>query len=258
MTPAQVAALGVVQGVAEVVPVSSSAQLVLLPWLLRWEEPADRTTFAAGLHAGSCVGIGWALRRELLALDRRTLAMVAGATVPAAVGGLLAADAVEERLGRPPQLAVLLASAGALLWWADARAGAAARHVGPREATYAGLAQVAALVPGVSRSGATLTALRLAGVEPGAAQRFTLLLSLPVTAGAAVLTLARTPRPRVAAALRLLAPGAVTAAAAGATAVTVLDTHSSGVVRGAALYRLGLAAVTARQLHRRGRHEGSL
>jgi undecaprenyl-diphosphatase len=242
-----------VQGIAEVVPVSSSAQLVLLPWLLPAQQPADRTTFAAGLHAGSCLGIAWALRQDLLTLDRRTLAVIAAATVPAAGAGLLAADAVEQRLGRPPQLAVLLASAGALLWWADARAGGAGRReVGGREAAYAGLAQVAALVPGVSRSGATLTALRLAGVEREAAQRFTLLLSLPVTAGAAVLTLARTPRPRLAAALRFLAPGAVSAAVAGATTVTALDTHGEGVVRGAALYRLGLAAGTARQLRRRG------
>ncbi len=253
------------QGVAEVVPVSSSAQLALLPWLLGWEQPADRTTFAAGLHAGSCLGITWALRRDLLALDRRTILLLAAATVPAAAAGFLAADVVEERLGRPPQLAALLAGAGALLWWADARAGrrdgdpvhdtpGASRSgpVGAREAAYAGLAQVVALVPGVSRSGATLTALRLAGVEREAARRFTLLLSLPVTAGAAVLTLSRTPRPRLAAALRLLAPGAVTAALAGATSVMALRGHGPEQVRGAALYRLGLAAVVARRSYRRG------
>ena len=238
------------QGIAEVVPVSSSAQLVLVPLLLGWEQPSDRTTFAAGLHAGSCLGIGWAVRQDLLALDRRTLVLVAAATVPAAVAGLLAADAVEERLGRPAQLAALLAGAGVLLWWADARDGS--RQVGAREAAVAGLAQVVALVPGVSRSGATLTALRLAGVEREAAQRFTLLLSLPVTAGAAVLTLARTPRARLLPSLRLLAPGAVTAAVAGATTVTAFDTRRSAVVAGAALYRLGLAAVIARQLQRQG------
>ena len=257
VTPAQVAALGVAQGVAEVVPVSSSAQLVLLPWLLRWEPPADRTTFAAGLHAGSCLGIAWAVRGDLLALDRRTLGLIAAATVPAAAAGLLAADAVEQRLGRPPQLAVLLAGAGALLWWADTRAARQAPEgsgVGAREAAYAGLAQVVALVPGVSRSGATLTALRLAGVERAAAQRFTLLLSLPVTAGAAGLTLARTPRPRLAAALRLIAPGAVTAALAGATSVSAVRGRGRGPVIGAALYRLGIAVVVARRLS----HEGEL
>jgi hypothetical protein len=65
-----------------VVPVSSSAQLVLLPWLLGWTPARDRTTFAAGLHAGSCLGIAWALRGELRALDRRTLLLVAGASLP--------------------------------------------------------------------------------------------------------------------------------------------------------------------------------
>jgi undecaprenyl-diphosphatase len=243
-----VAALGAVQGVAEVVPVSSSAQLVLLPWLLGWEPPADRTTFAAGLHAGSCLGITWALRHDLLALDRRTAALVAGATLPAVAAGYLAADVVEQRLGRPPQLAALLAGAGALLWWADVRAQGSGAAVGPREAALAGLAQVAALAPGVSRSGATLTALLLAGVEREAAQRFTLLLSLPITVGAAVLTLARTPRPQLRPALRHLAPGALTAAVAGATTVTLARGRGRSVVRGAALYRLGVAAGVARRL----------
>jgi hypothetical protein len=108
--------------VAEVVPVSSSAQLVLLPWLLGWPPARDRTTFAAGLHAGSCLGIAWAMRGELRALDRRTALLVAGASLPAAVAGALAADAVEERLGRPSQLAALLAVAGLGMWAVDARA----------------------------------------------------------------------------------------------------------------------------------------
>lgn len=261
MRPGQVAALGVVQGVAEVVPVSSSAQLVLLPWLLRWEQPADRTAFAAGLHAGSCLGIAFALRRDLRGLDRPTAVQIAAATVPAAVAGLVAADAVEERLGRPPQLAALLAAAGALLWWADARAERRTHAPGPssqpavapprvsaREASYAALAQVAALVPGVSRAGATLTALRLAGVDRAAAERFTLLLSLPVAAGAAVLTLARADRATACA----VAPGTVTAAFAGAAAATLSLRRGGGSARGAALYRLGVAAVVARRLLREG------
>lgn len=246
--------LGLTQGVAEVVPVSSSAQLVLLPWLLGWAPPADRTTFAAGLHAGSCLGIAWAARDDLRRLDRRTLAQLAAATVPAAVSGYVAADAVEQRLGRPHQLAALLAGAGALLWWADAHAEGhrAGADVGPREAAYAGLAQVTALVPGVSRSGATLTALRLAGVDREAAQRFSLLLSLPVTAGAAVLTLARTPRAELVGSLRRLAPGALAAAGAGATTVTLSRRRGRRSLRGAALYRLGLAAVVVRRLAREG------
>lgn len=243
---------------------SSSAQLVLLPWLLRWEQPADRTTFAAGLHAGSCLGIAWVLRDDLRALRRRELLVLAAVSAPAAVAGLVAADVVEERLGRPPQLAALLAGAGALMWWVDARAATrpviasdprgasdAVMGVGGRGAALAAVAQVAALVPGVSRSGATLTALRAAGVDRAAAERFTLLMSLPVTAGAAGLTLARADR----AALRSMAPGlltgAGTAAVAGAAAAAGRRARPGRPLMGAALYRLVLAAVVARRLRQR-------
>ncbi len=259
------------QGVAEVVPVSSSAQLVLLPWLLGWEQPADRTTFAAGLHAGSCLGIAWALRSELRALHPGEIALLAGASIPAAAAGLLAADVVEERLGRPPQLAALLAGAGALMWWVDARAAtrdgrrvvtvrpsravtatAAPRPVTPVQSALAGLAQAAALVPGVSRSGATLTALRAAGVDRAAAERFSLLLSLPVTAGAAGLTLARTDRSTLRALGPGLAAGTVTAALAGAVAATRRTARPGTPLTGAALYRLGLAAGVVARLVRKG------
>lgn len=245
---------------------SSSAQLVLLPWLAGWSPPEDRTTFGAALHAGSCVGICWALRRELRALTVRELAVLAAVSIPAAAAGALAADAVEERLGRPPQLAALLAGAGALMWWVDARA-ARRDHLEPQslldtrgvsdsdrrlstipvtagQAALAGLAQVAALVPGVSRSGATLTALRAAGVERPAAQRFSLLMSLPITAGAAGLTLARA---------RSVPPGVLPGSAAAAVAGALAVRRSPGrSLAWPALYRLGLAAVVARRLVREG------
>lgn len=278
-------ALGAVQGVAEVVPVSSSAQLVLLPWLAGWAPPEDRTTFGAALHAGSCLGICWSLRHDLRALTVRELAVLAAVSVPAAAAGAVAADAVEERLGRPPQLAGLLAAAGALMWWVDARAArrppaaapyrrdhqddhvrkgglfsrdhpddhvnragegeeSAAHRVRPRQAALAGLAQTAALVPGVSRSGATLTALRAAGVARPAAERFSLLMSLPITAGAAGLTLARA---------RSIPPGALPGAAAAAVAGALAVRRRPGrSLAGPAIYRLGLAAVVARRLVREG------
>jgi undecaprenyl-diphosphatase len=234
------------QGVAEVVPVSSSAHLTLLPWLLGWEQPADRTTFAAGLHAGSCFGIAWVLRSDLRVLDRRTTVLLAASTVPAALAGLLAADAVEARLGRPPQLAGLLAGASLLMWAADRRPQNRSA-VGPREAAFASFAQVLALAPGVSRSGATLTALRAAQVERAAASRFALLMSLPVTGGAALLTLALSRR----APLRELAVGAPAAALAGGLAAAAQQRRPGRPVRAAALYRLGLAAVVAVRLRRR-------
>lgn len=289
---------------------------MLLPWLLGWEQPADRTAFGAGLHAGSCLGIAWALRDDLRRLSLRDAAGLVAVSVPAAVAGTLAADTVEERLGRPPQLAALLAGAGALMWWVDARAerarqgqgepalaqnppvqvqdahvpappSAEATHewpvavtvrphrhgpappggrtappdshrawrvasVDPTAAAVAGVAQVAALVPGVSRSGATLTALRALGVDRATARRFTLLMSLPITAGAAAHSLTRADR----GVLRELGPGlaagGVAAAVAGAAAATAQRRRPDRPLAGAALYRLGLAAVVAHRLTRKG------
>jgi undecaprenyl-diphosphatase len=239
-----------VQGAAEALPVSSSAQLTLLPWLLGWDPAPGRTTFAAGLHAGSCAGVAWALRDELGPLlttptGRRTAALLAAATVPAALAGALLADPVEQRLGRPPQLAALLAAAGAALWLADRRPQRTAT-VGPREAALAAGAQVLALAPGVSRSGAVLTALRAAGVEREAATRFSLLLSLPITVGAAVLTLGRADRELLLALRRPLTTG-IPAAALAAAGVTRLARRGT-TTPGAVAYRLGLAAVVARRL----------
>ncbi len=220
---------------------SSSAQLTLLPWLLGWEQPADRTTFAAGLHAGSCAGMVVALRRDLGSLDRRTAKLVLLTSLPAAVAGLAAQDVVERRLGGPGPTAALLAGAGALLWAADRRP--EDRGVGPREAAVAALAQVAALAPGVSRAGATLTALRAVRVRREEAARFAVLMSLPVTAGAALRTSLRA----------RTAPRAVPSVLAGVATITasaVVNRASRRFVSAAALYRAGLAGAVAVRLGR--------
>jgi undecaprenyl-diphosphatase len=236
--------LGVVQGVAEVLPVSSSAQLSLLPWLLDWEPAADRTGFAAGLHAGSTIGLAAALRADLATLDRRTTGRLVLSTVPAALAGLLGGDLIESRLGRPGPTAALLATAGALLWAADTRPSSGT--VGTRDLAAAAGAQVLALAPGVSRSGATITAFRARAVQRQDAFRTSLLMSLPVTAGAAGLTVLRT---------RSLPPPVPTALAAGAAYVTArrVDGASSRVLSGSAVYRLALATAVAVRLSNVGR-----
>lgn len=234
--------LGAVQGVTEVVPVSSSAHLALLPGLLGWPEPADRTLFAAALHAGSCAGLLWALRHELTLPD---LLAATAASAPAAVVGLVAHDAVEARLGRPLPTAALLAGAGLLMAVADRRP--SDRPLGRRDRAAAGLAQVAALAPGVSRSGAALTALRARRVPLPEAARWSLLMSLPVTAGAAGLTLLRAD-PR---SLRLLAPWLVAGVPAAAVGAALAVGRAPRGLHGAALYRLGFAAAVVAR-HRKG------
>lgn len=171
--------------------------------------------------------------------------LVAASTVPAAVAGLLAAELVEARLGRPGPTAAVLAAAGSVMWAADRRP-STLTVVGPREAAAAALAQVIALVPGVSRSGATLTALRLLQVDSRVAEHFSLLMSLPVTAGAAALTLARAGRLPTGE----LAVGVGLAALSSAAALTALDRRGVRTTTGAALYRLAVAAAVAVRLVR--------
>lgn len=163
------------------------------------------------------------------------LALLAGATVPAALGGLLLQDVVEQRLGTRRQLAALLAGAGGLLWLADRRP--EQRGVGARAAAAAGLAQLVALAPGVSRSGAVLTALRLCGVRRSEAHRFAALMSLPVTAGATGLTLLR------ARSLRgVPLAGIPVAAVVAAGSTSGQRRHGALPVGWSAAYRLALAA----------------
>lgn len=216
---------------------SSSAHLTAIPWLLGWPAPPHRTTFAAGLHAGSCLGIALALGRPA----PRTAALAAVTCLPAAAAGLLGADAVERRLGRPAQLAALLAGGGALLALADRRP--QEQSVGPQGAALAALAQVAALAPGISRSGAALTALRAARVGRAEAERFSLLMSLPVTAGAAALTLLRSDRRQLRSLAGPLATGAPAAAAAGFLAARLRARRGGHALVSFALYRLAFAAV---------------
>ena len=213
---------------------SSSAQVTLLPWLFGWSPPADRTTFAAGLHAGSSVGVAWAVRHDV---DRPALVLLT--SLPAAAAGLLAQDAVERRLGRPGPTAALLAGAGVLLWLADRRP--EDRSVGTREAAVAALAQVVALAPGISRSGASLTALRALGVRREEAMRFSMLMSLPITAGAAALTAVRS----------RTKPAPVPSALAAVSAFLswrAVDRASFRVATGAAVYRALVAAAVAGRL----------
>lgn len=237
------------QGLTEVVPVSSSAHLALLPWLLRWPEPPHGTALAAGLHGASCAGILLALRAD--PPDPRTAALALATSVPAAAAGLLAADAVEARLGHPAQVGVLLGLAGLALAAADRRP--QSRGVDARVAALAALAQVVALAPGVSRSGACLTALRAAGVRRRDAERFALLMSLPVTAGAAGLSLLRAEPAALRALAGPLAVGAPAAAAAAYAGVVRLTPRGGRSLLGPAVYRLALAALVIRTARRRDR-----
>ena len=193
--------MGVFQGITEFLPISSSAHLIVVPWLFAWEEPLLHSlVFDVGLHFGTLLAIVVYFWRDWLVLlggvpmlyrpaqspaARQLWAVVVG-TVPAAVLGLLFQDAIEAYLRSPLQIAVVLAVMGVVIAYAD-RVGRMERplsDIGWREAIWVGLAQACALVPGVSRSGATMSAARLLGFDRVAAARFSFLLSTPITLAA--------------------------------------------------------------------------
>jgi undecaprenyl-diphosphatase len=201
----QALGLGLVQGATELLPISSSAHLILVPWLADWEylEENDEfnQTFAVALHLGTLVAVtgyfwsdlvaltlAWfrSVRRRRVATPEERMAwFVVVATAPAAVVGALGSEAIPEHLGEPWQIAILLAVFGALLWIADRRpARQGMGDLGVREAVLVGVAQSLALAPGVSRSGITITAGRFLGLGRDEAARVAFLLLVPITLGA--------------------------------------------------------------------------
>jgi undecaprenyl-diphosphatase len=201
----QALGLGLVQGATELLPISSSAHLILVPWLADWEylEENDdfNQTFDVALHLGTLVAVvvyfwsdlvalilAWfrsLRRRSVLDAEERTAWLVVVATVPAALVGALGSEAIPEHLGEPWQIAILLAVFGLLLWIADRRpARRGMGDLGLRAALVVGVAQSLALAPGVSRSGITITAARFFGLGRDEAARLAFLLLVPVTLGA--------------------------------------------------------------------------
>ena len=201
----QALVLGVVQGLTELLPISSSGHLILVPWLGEWRylERNDEfnQTFGVALHLGTLLAVvsyfrsdiarllvawvGSVRRRRIESDDERIAWFVAIATVPAAVAGGLGDEAVAEHLGEPWQIAILLAVFGVVLWLADRTpARRAMADLGLGTALAVGLAQSLALAPGVSRSGVTISVARFLGLDRDTAARFSFLLLVPIVLGA--------------------------------------------------------------------------
>ncbi|MBA2358118.1 MAG: undecaprenyl-diphosphate phosphatase [Actinobacteria bacterium] len=203
----QALALGLVQGATELLPISSSGHLILVPWLADWryleQDDAFNQTFDVALHLGTLVAVigyfarelwtllgAWATsvrRRRIETSDERIAWAVALATIPAAAAGAALEDPITKHLGEPWQIAILLAVFGVVLWVADRTPPRRElRDLSLPTALGIGLAQMLALAPGVSRSGITISAGRFLGLERDAAARFSFLLLVPITLGAVV------------------------------------------------------------------------
>lgn len=262
----QALVLGIVQGLTELLPISSSGHLILVPWLARWRylETHDEfnKTFDVALHLGTLVAViayfwsdvvrivaAWFRsvgRRSISTVDERVAWYVLAASIPAAIAGAVGESVIEDHLGQPWQIAILLAIFAVVLWIADRT---------PQRRTIedlrfwpafaVGVSQILALMPGVSRSGITISAGRSLGLDRDSAARFAFLLLIPIVFGAVLfkglkdVVLGSLP----AGSTGPFVVGTVAAAAAGLVAIDVLlgylrrNDYSLFV-----LYRLAVAA----------------
>ncbi|HEY4451847.1 MAG TPA: undecaprenyl-diphosphate phosphatase [Solirubrobacteraceae bacterium] len=260
-------ALGLLQGPAELLPISSSAHTSLLPWLLGWPyaqlEGSSRKSFEVALHAGAALALAVEMRRELTlaarGLDPRGAFVLGLSLAPAALAGYALRAPIERRLGGPGSIAAGLTAGAIAMVLADANGQRRDRaDVGARDGLALGLAQAAALIPGVSRHGATLTAARSRGFAPAGAEALSWETGLPVILAAAAFE-ARRLRGGAAQGTR---PAALAAGGASAFASTLASAEAMRGRRAGdralapfAAYRLVLAGVVvlARRRHRRRR-----
>lgn len=254
-------ALGLLHGPAELLPVSSSGHITLVPFLLGWPypdlEPDLRKAFEVALHAGTAAGLLIALRGEVAEavrdFDRRRLTLLAGSFLPPAIVGLTLEGPIERRLGTPASIAAGLVLGSIAMTAADELC---ARERTREDATAAdalllGLAQACALMPGTSRGGMTLAAMRARRFTRPEASALSRHVALPVIAGASVLKGVRL-------AQRGLPPGMTGrfALGMGASLVSTLaaarlvPVERVGALWPYAAYRTGLAALTGRRLRR--------
>lgn len=254
--------LGLLQGPAELLPISSSAHTTLVPWLAGWPyaelDGELRKSFEVALHAGTALALALELGGELGNFDRHGACMLALSLAPAALAGFLLREPIERRLGAPRSIAAGLAAGGLAMALADARpdAGVRARaDAGALDGLALGVAQAAALIPGVSRHGATLTAARARGFARAPAQSLSWETGLPVILAAVALKGSRLLRHGVTPAARApLAAGTASAFASTLVSARVLrrGRRAGRALAPYALYRCLLAVLVL--VHgRRGR-----
>jgi undecaprenyl-diphosphatase len=192
--------LGLVQGLGEFLPISSSAHLVLVPWLFGWEDPG--LTFDIALHFGTLIAVAIYFWKDWLRLfskgftdtkstDGRLFWYLVLATIPGALIGFMLEKKAETVLRNPVLIAVMLIILGIILYWADRKSTKETEIKGItlKTSLLIGLSQALAVIPGVSRSGITMTTALLMGLTREAAARFSFLLSAPIIFGAAVIKL---------------------------------------------------------------------
>lgn len=267
MTVFQALILGLLQGLTEFLPISSSAHLSLTPWVFGWEPPG--LSFDVALHVGSLGAVLWFFRkawadllraaysivryRQVRSPEEKRVLFLILATIPGAIGGLLLEEKAETVFRTPLLTAFALIVMGIILWATD-KFSTQDKHLdGMRwgDALLIGMAQVVALVPGVSRSGSTMSAGRMLKFDRHSAAVFSFLMSMPITTAATVLKVPEVIREGGYSAPLIV--GVVAAALSSWLAISVLlkfvINHGFGIF---ALYRIVLGLVVLAIIYMRG------
>ncbi|MEO5904435.1 MAG: undecaprenyl-diphosphatase UppP [Gemmatimonadaceae bacterium] len=267
MTILQALVLGLIQGLTEFLPVSSSAHLALAPYLFGWQDPG--LAFDVALHFGTLAAVLWFFRKEwgqliaaavsiittrkLDTVEKKRVVFLIVATIPGAIGGLLLEKKAETVFRAPALTASALIVMGIILWLVDKVASQDRKLDGMTwiDALLIGCAQVIALVPGVSRSGSTITAGRALKFDRQSAAVFSFLMSMPITAAAVVL---KAPEVLRGGGLGIeVAIGVLASAISGWVAISVLlrylSKHSYGLF---AAYRIVLGLAVLAVVYSRG------
>jgi undecaprenyl-diphosphatase len=263
-TSIQALVMGLVQGLTEFLPVSSSGHLILVPWFFGWKDPfIDSLAFSVMLHMGTLLALLVYFWRDWLALvpaglasirdrslagdpDRKMAWLIVVATIPAVLVGPLLNDTIESSVREPAKVAVMLCIGAAILWLAE-RWGSKLREMTSLTFVGAfgiGVAQVLALVPGISRSGVSIAGGLFQGLNREAAARFSFLMATPVVAGAGAFEALKLIRATdVKPDLHLIVIGFVAAAISGLLAIRfMLEFLRRQSVNSFVVYRVVLAA----------------
>ncbi len=206
--PFQALLLGILQGLTEFLPISSSAHLILFPWFFQWNNPLlDSLPFDVALHGGTLLAILWyfwrdwldliggffriLLRRRVQDFQERLILYIVLATIPAGIAGFFLEKTIESTFRSPALITLPLILISLLMVYAEkkSRLSHPFERMRLKDALVIGFAQAVALLPGVSRSGITITAGLLQGYQREAATRFSFLLSTPAIGGATLLQL---------------------------------------------------------------------
>jgi undecaprenyl-diphosphatase len=247
----QAIALGIVQGLTEFFPVSSTAHLILFPWVFGWHGEIDSLAFDVALHGGTLIALLVCFYRDwinMLVRDRKKLVIVMTAAIPAGIAALLLHKIVENALRNPMVIVISLVAFGFVMLYADrfAERHAACSKSEPslKDALIIGFAQIIALIPGVSRSGITMSAGMFTKLTRESAARFSFLVSTPLIGGAVLWEGRKIVANTETFSMDVVAAGVIAAAVSGYFAIrfllNFLKTHRFDAF---VYYRFGVAAI---------------